>query len=127
MKLILFSGGVYVAMFVGGIMLIVMGQDIGWALAVASQGMILLLGVLTGALNQKQTMQDTADFIIRGQVADNQADVAKLKALGTLASTVWRQSAQFHRNQLQHEEVIDGDWDTLLGDFNLLPAGSSEE
>lgn len=128
MKLILISGGVYVGFFIGGILLIVAGQDIGWALAVASQGMLGLTGVLIGSWNQKKTMMDTADVIIRGQVVNDQADVAKTKAMAGLVGIAYKQAATHFRNQPQAEEVIELGWnDVLPGDFKLLSMDTQGE
>lgn len=122
MKLILSSGAVYVILFLGGIALIQIGKDIGWALAVASQGMLGFTGFLLGSLNQKKTMMDTADIIIRSQVAD----VAKTKAMAGLVGTAYKQAAVHFRAQPQ-QQLPAADWDSFLpGDFKLLSIGDDD-
>ncbi len=126
MKLILSSGAVYVILFLGGIALIQIGKDIGWALAVASQGMLGFTGFLLGSLNQKKTMMDTADIIIRSQVVNDQADVAKTKAMAGLVGTAYKQAAVHFRAQPQ-QQLPAADWDSFLpGDFKLLSIGDDD-
>ena len=124
MKLVFFTGTVYAGSFLGGIWLISANQDIGWAVVIISQIMLTLAAFLLGTQGLKKTMMDTADIIIRGQVVNDQADVAKTKAMAGLVNTAYKQAAIHYRNQASVEIQTPATWDDILpGDFKLLDIG----